>query len=191
MASGKIEKKWILIWGNSWHCTHTTERRDIPQPDGSKNQPWLVYVGGRVWSNLLFFVECLYHLFTYRLMLPAVWLWIVPSGCGMSRPVVVCPGRPPHPPHPTPARFEWTSSCSWASSFMGKFLNGQVLEWAQAPGPGAAPVQVRARPRRGPRAWGLGPFLCSCSALNSTMNQSTEKVVFVSSKQHSKKIPKK
>ena len=27
------------------------------------------------------------------------------------------------PPHSTtPARFEWASSCSWASSFMGKFL---------------------------------------------------------------------
>jgi hypothetical protein len=33
--------------------------------------------------------------------------------------------------------------------------------------------------------------LCSCSALNSTMNQSTEKVVFVFSKQHTKKILKK
>ena len=41
---------------------------------------------------------------------------------------------------------------------MGKFLNGQVLEWAQTPGPGAAPGPGPDLDRRGPRARGLGPF---------------------------------
>ena len=63
----------------------------------------------------------------------------------------------PHPTHPTPPRQvnEWASSCSWESSFMGRFL---LMAPAPGPGPwGCAPVQVWARPRRaapGPGAWG-------------------------------------
>ena len=62
-----------------------------PQPDGSRISFWSVDGARHVCKNCVLFLWPLLILVCKRACAHTLWLWSVPSGCGVYRPVAISP----------------------------------------------------------------------------------------------------